>query len=101
MEIEKEKRKIEFWSSSDDIWEAVHDNRTNQKPLTGAVELSVKIADKNGVYKDLSMSYIVDQIEEALRMYGFIRNTYDIRTITVDIISGKTKSIAFIMQEVE
>ena len=101
MEIEKEKRKIEFWSSSDDIWEAVHDNRTNQKPLTGAVEVSVKIADKNGVYKDLSMSYIVDQIEEALRMYGFIRNTYDIRTITVDIISGKTKIISFSMQEAE
>ena len=101
MEIEKEKRKIEFWSSSDDIWEAVHDNCTNQKPLQAPVEVSVKIADKNGVYKDLSMSYIVDQIEEALRMYGFIRNTYDIQTITVDIISGKTKSIAFFMQEVE
>jgi len=33
--------------------------------------------------------------------YGFIRNTYDIRTITVDIINGKTKSISFSMQEVE
>jgi len=99
--MEQEKRKIEFWNSSDDIWEAVHDNCTNQKPLQGAIEVSVKIADKHGVYKDLSMSSIVDQIEEALRMYGFIRNTYDIRTITVDIISGKTKSIAFFMQEVE
>ena len=101
MEIEKEKRKIEFWNSSDDIWEAVQDNCTNQKPLQAPVEVSVKIADKNGVYKDLSMSYIVDQIEEALRMYGFIRNTYDIRTITVDIISGKTQSISFSVQEVE
>jgi hypothetical protein len=47
------------------------------------------------------MSYIVDQIEEALRMYGFIRNAYDIRTITVDIISGTTQGISFFMQEVE
>lgn len=101
MEIEKEKRKIEFWNSSDDIWEAAHDNCTNQKPLQAPVEVAVKIADKYGVYKDLSMSSIVDQIEEALRMYGFIRNPYDIRTISVDIISGKTKSIAFFMQEVE
>lgn len=99
--MEDEKRKIEFWNSSDDIWEAVHDNCTNQKPLHGAIEVSVKIADKYGVYKDLSMSYIVDQIEEALRMYGFIRNAYDIRTITVDIISGTTQGIYFFMQEVE
>ena len=65
METEKEKRKIEFWNSSDDIWEAVHDNCTNQKPMQAPVEVAVKIADKYGVYKDLSMSYIVDQIEEA------------------------------------
>lgn len=99
--MEQEKRKIEFWCSTGDIWEAVHDNCTNQKPLQAPVEVSVKIADKNGDYKDLSTSYIVDQIEDALRMYGFIRNTYDIRTITVDIISGKTKSISFSMQEAE
>ena len=101
MEIEKEKRKIEFWSSSDDIWEAVHDNRTNQKPLQAPVEVAVKIADKWGVYKDLSMSYIVDQIEEALRMYGFIRNSYDIRAIAVVVTSSTTQGIIFSMQEVD
>jgi len=101
MENEKEKRKIMFWNSSDDIWEAVQDNCTNQKPLQAPVEVAVKIADKNGVYKDLSMSSIVDRIEKAMRMYGFIRNTYDIRTITVDIITSKTQGIAFSMQEVE
>ena len=101
MENEKEKRKIENWCSTGDIWEAVQHNCTNQKPLQAPVEVAVKIADKNGVYKDLSMSSIVDRIEKALRMYGFIRNTYDIRTITVDIISGKTQSISFSMQEVE
>ena len=99
--MEHEKRKIMFWNSSNDIWEAVQDNCTNQKPLQAPIEVAVKIADKYGVYKDNSMSYIVNQIEEALRMYGFIRNTYDIRTITVDIISGKTQSISFSMQEVE
>jgi predicted naringenin-chalcone synthase len=99
--MEHEKRKIEFWSSSDDIWEAVHDNCTNQKPLQAPVEVSVKIADKNGVYKDLSMSYIVDQIEEALRMYGFIRNSYDIRAIAVVVTSSTTQGIIFSMQEVE
>jgi len=101
METEKEKCKIEFWNSSDDIWEVVQDNCTNQKSLQAPVEVSVKIADKNGVYKDLSISSIVDQIEKVLRMCGFIRNTYDIRTITVDIISGKTQSISFSVQEVE
>ena len=101
METEKEKRKIEFWNSSDDIWEAVNDNCTNQKPMQAPVDVAVKIADKYGVYRDLSRSYIVDQIEEALRMYGFIRNPYDIRTISVDIISSTAQGIAFFMQEVE
>ena len=101
MENEKEKRKIEFWNSSDGIWEAVHYNYTNQKPLQAPVEVAVKIADKCGVYKDLSMSYIVDQIEEALRMYGFIRNPHDIRTISVDIIISTAQGISFFMQEVE
>ena len=99
--MENEKRKIEFWNSSDDIWEAVHDNCTNQKPLEGKVEVSVKICDKDGAYNDMSMSTMVSHIEESLRMYEFIRNPRNIRTITVDIISGKTKSIAFFMQEVE
>ena len=101
MENEKEKRKIELWTYSDDIWEAVHDNCTNQKPLQAPVEVAVKIADKWGVYKDLSMSYIVDQIEEALRMYGFIRNSYDIRAIAVVVTSSTTQGIIFSMQEVE
>ena len=99
--MEHEKCKIEFWNSSDNIWESVQDNCTNQKPLQAPVEVSVKIADQYGVYKDLSMSSIVDQIEEALRMYGFIRNTYDIRTITVDIISSTAQGTAFSVQEVE
>ena len=101
MEIEKEKRKIEFWSSSDDILQAMHNNRKGIKPLTGAVEVSVKICDKDGIYKGLAMSDIVSRIEDSLQFFGYIRSFIYIRTITVDIISGKTKSIAFFMQEVE
>jgi len=32
---------------------------------------------------------------------GFIRNTYDIRTISVDIISSTAQGTAFSVQEVE
>jgi len=103
MEIEKEKRKIEFWSDQIKIWLTVALASTkNKKPLEGPIEVSVKITNKTGSYEKRSMSDIVQEIEQSLKDYGFIHKTSDIRNISIKIISySKTKCIYFFMQEVE
>ena len=103
MEIEKEKRKIEFWGNDIKIWLTVAcASMKNKKPLQGPIEVSVKITNKTGSYQKRSTSSIVQEIEQSLKDYGFINKTSYIRKISIEIVSySKTKCIKFSLQEVD
>ncbi len=103
MEIEKEKRKIEFWDGSQDIWNALNKHKP-KKPFTKYVNVSVIItylpSESN---KRFCMNIIkaADEIATYMQELGYIKHQLRVEDVQVRKPIGDTPGIAFFMQEVE
>ena len=103
MEIEKEKRKIEFWDGSQDIWNALNKHKP-KKPFTKYVNVSVTItylpSDSNKRFC-MNIAKEADVIANYLKDLGYIVHPLRIEDIQVRKPIGDTPGIAFFMQEVD
>ena len=109
MEIEKEKRKIEFWENEDnyDDLQEFFEKHKPKKPLTKMVEIVVTFifyADcvvSRPAKGSLSLHTLLTYMCDLLVHEKFIKNEYQITSIAFETREGQTPGIAFIMQEVE
>ena len=109
MEIEKEKRKIEFWENEDnyDNLQEFFEKHKPEKPLTKMVEIVVTFifyADcvvsrpsKGSLTLHTLLTYMCDLLVHE----RFIKNEYQITSISFEKREGQTPGISFFMQEVE
>ena len=105
MEIEKEKRKIEFWYDGDDVVMALINNQTTEM-MTEPVEISIKIAyttrkNKRGGFRGQRMTEFASILEHWLPSLRFIDSRSQIVSLTIEKTVSDTPGIAFFMQEVE
>ena len=105
MEIETEKRKIEFWDEGDDVARALINHKTTEM-MKGPVEISVKIAyttrkNKRGGFRGQRMIEFASNLEYWLPRAGFIDSRSQIVSLTIEKTVSDTPGIAFFMQEVE
>ena len=100
--MEHEKRKIEFWENgTKDFWEVMASHWNNGKTIKKPVEISVKIVCGKSDMKDASVILDVITIDEMLKYLKIIRNSSQIKRLTIEKTIGTTPGVAFFMQEVE
>ena len=106
MENEKEKRKIEFWTGSMTINEAIA-RYSPKKPFTKMVKVSVRctyqaqrITTKQST-QGMKVYAIASCISSLLVEHGYIKAEKQITRIETEKRESRTPGIAFIMQEVE
>ena len=109
MKIEKEKRKIEFWENGnnyDNLQEFFEKHKT-EKPLTKMVEIGVTFifyADcvvSRPSKESLTLHTLLTYMCDLLVHEKFIKNEYQITSISFETRESTTPGIAFFMQEVE
>lgn len=103
MEIETEKRKIEFWDKSNDTWTALKAHKP-EKPFKKYVTVSVSItylpSDRNNRFC-MNIAKEADAIAYYLKDLGYIVHPLRIEDIQVRKSVGDIPGISFFMQEVE
>ena len=106
MEIEKEKRKIEFWSRGYCFKKSLLEHKP-EKPFTKPVEVIFAITYRGDCDESrpskvgLPIKILTKTISEALHETCFILNEKQITRIEIDKRESRTPGIAFFMQEVE
>ena len=106
MEIEKEKRKIEFWTESMTINEAIA-RYSPKKPFTKMVKVSVRctyqaqrITSKPST-QGMKVYAIADWISSLLLEYGYIKAERQITKMEIEKLESERPGFVFSMQEVE
>jgi hypothetical protein len=105
MEIETEKRKIEFWAEGTDVAGVLLNNRTDEM-MAAPVEVSLKIAyttrkNKKGGFRGQRMTEFASILEYYLPLLRFIDSRSQIVSLTIEKTVSDIPGISFFMQEVE
>ena len=106
MEIEKEKRKIEFWDKEGRMNEAFYKHRP-EKPFRKNVEVIVTFTnyadceESRQSTQSLSIPVLAAVFSDLMDIYGYIRSKRQIVHVDIDKRESTTPGIAFFMQEVE
>lgn len=106
MEIEKEKRKIEFWDKEGRMNEAFYKHRP-EKPFTKNVEVIVTFTNYADCEESkpstlgFSIPALAAVLFDLMDIYGYIRSKRQIVHVDIDKRESRTPGIAFFMQEVE